>query len=101
MNSGRVGLITRFDTTDYPTRIAAEVTDFDPGDAVDKKEVRRMDLAELYAMYATDRAVHDGGLDLDGMDMDRCGVVIGSGIGGITTFEKQHSMLEKSDPGRV
>jgi 3-oxoacyl-[acyl-carrier-protein] synthase II len=96
-----VGLITRFDTTDYPTRIAAEVTDFDPGDAVDKKEVRRMDLAELYAMYATDRAVHDGGLDLDGMDMDRCGVVIGSGIGGITTFEKQHSMLEKSGPGRV
>jgi 3-oxoacyl-[acyl-carrier-protein] synthase II len=96
-----VGPITRFDVSDYPTRIAAEVTDFDPGDAVDKKEARRMDLAELYAIYATDQAVKDSGLDLDGIDKDQCGVVIGSGIGGISTFEKQHSTLEKSGPGRV
>ncbi len=96
-----VGPITRFDVSDYPTRIAAEVTDFDPGDVVDKKEARRMDLAELYSMYATEQAVKDAGIDLGSMDMDRCGVVIGSGIGGISTFEKQHSMLEKSGPGRV
>lgn len=96
-----VGPITRFDVSDYPVRIAAEVRDFDPGDTVDKKEARRMDLAELYAMYATEQAVKDARIDLKTVDMDRCGVVIGSGIGGISTFEKQHSLLEKSGPGRV
>ncbi len=96
-----VGPITRFDTDSYPTRIGAEVKDFDSSEYIDKKEQRRMDLSEQYAIVASERAFRDAGLDREALDLDRCGVVIGSGIGGISTFEKQHSLLEKSGPGRV
>ncbi|MBU8933661.1 MAG: beta-ketoacyl-ACP synthase II [candidate division Zixibacteria bacterium] len=96
-----VGPITRFDTTIYPARIAAEVKNFDLSGILDKKKLRRMDPSEQYAVGASEEAVKDSGLDLEAVDLDRCGVIIGSGIGGITTFEKQHSQLEKSGPGRV
>ena len=96
-----IGPLTRFDASAYPTRIVGEVKNFDPSLYMDKKEARRMDLSEQYAMAATEQAIKDSGLDLDSVDLDRCGVVIGSGIGGINTFEKQHSLLEKSGPGRV
>lgn len=96
-----VGLVTRFDISNYPTKIAGEVRDFDASAYIDKKELRRMDLAEQYAIVASEAAVADAGLKLDALDLDRCGVVIGSGIGGITTFEQQHSTLVTSGPGRV
>ncbi len=93
--------MTRFDVSDYSTRIAAEVKDFDPGDTIAKKERRRMDLAEQYAMYATAQALDDSGLDLERIDKARCGVIIGSGIGGISTFEAQHERLLQGGPGKV
>jgi 3-oxoacyl-[acyl-carrier-protein] synthase II len=96
-----VGTVTRFDVSDYPTKIAGEVKNFDGSTWIDKKELRRMDLAEQYAMVASDQALKDSGLDLQSIDLDRCGVVIGSGIGGITTFEQQHGVLLRSGPGRV
>lgn len=96
-----VELITRFDTSEYPARIAGEIKDFDPTVVIDKKETRRMDLSEQYAIVASDEAIKDAQMDLESLDMDRIGVVIGSGIGGITTFENQHSTLEKSGPKRV
>jgi 3-oxoacyl-[acyl-carrier-protein] synthase II len=96
-----VGPVTRFDVSDYPTKIAGEVKDFDGSTCIDKKELRRMDLAEQYAMVASDQALKDSGLDLQSIDLDRCGVVIGSGIGGITTFEQQHGVLLRSGPARV
>ncbi len=96
-----VGPVTRFDVSDYPTKIAGEVKDFDGTTCIDKKELRRMDLAEQYAMVASDQALKDSGLDLQSIDLDRCGVVIGSGIGGITTFEQQHEVLLRSGPARV
>ncbi len=96
-----IGQITRFDASEYPARIAAEVKDFDPSQYMDKKEARRMDLSEQYAMAATEQAIKDSGIDVNAIDLDRCGVVIGSGIGGISTFEKQHSLLRDSGPGRV
>ena len=96
-----VDLITRFDTSEYPARIAGEIKDFDPTVVIDKKETRRMDLSEQYAVFASDEAIKDAQMDLESLDMDRIGVVIGSGIGGITTFEQQHSTLEKSGPKRV
>lgn len=96
-----VGQITRFDTAAYPTTIAAEVKDFDPSAVIDKKEVRRMDISNQYAIVAAEEAIQDAKLDPKAVDPDRCGVVIGSGIGGITTFEKQHSILENSGPDRV
>ncbi len=93
--------VTRFDVSEYPTKIAAEVKDFDPSLYLDKKEARRMDLSEQYAIAASHKAIEDSRIDLDNIDKDRAGVVIGSGIGGITTFEKQHKILLKSGPGRV
>ena len=96
-----IGLITRFDTAQYATKIAAEIKGFDPSDILDKKEMRRMDVSEQYAVVASDEALADSGLDLEKIDHDRCGVIIGSGIGGISTFEAQHEALLNAGPGRV
>jgi len=96
-----VGPVTRFDASEYPTRIAAEVTGFDPLDYQDKKELKRSDPSQQYAIAASEEAIKDSGLDLEVVDKDRVGVVIGSGIGGITAFEIQHEKLLKSGPGRV
>ncbi|NOY88405.1 MAG: beta-ketoacyl-ACP synthase II [FCB group bacterium] len=93
--------ITRFDVSAFSTKIAGEVKIFDPSIYVDKREIRRMDLSELYAIGASEQAIQDSGLDLESLDRDRCGVVIGSGIGGISTFERQHSLLENSGPKKV
>jgi len=101
--AGKSGVapITRFDTTAFPTRIGAEVKDFDPSAYLDKKELRRMDPCEQYAIVAAEAALADSGLDRAAVDPDRAGVVIGSGIGGIHTFEQQHSLLEGPGPQRV
>jgi len=96
-----VELLTRFDTDGIASKIAAEVKDFDPLDFVVKKEARRMDLSEQYAIGASQHAIDDSGLDVSGIDPCRAGVIIGSGIGGISTFEKQHQALLESGPGRV
>ncbi|MBN2225878.1 MAG: beta-ketoacyl-ACP synthase II [candidate division Zixibacteria bacterium] len=96
-----VGLLTRFDTDGITSKIAAEVKDFDPLAFVDKKDARRMDLSEQYAIGASQLAIDHSGLDLTAIDPNRAGVIIGSGIGGITTFEKQHQTLLESGPGRV
>ncbi len=97
-----VGPITRFDSAPFPTRIAAEVKDFNPDLYLEKKEARRMDLSEQYAIAASDMALADAGIKADAVDPDRIGVVIGSGIGGIATFEKQHSLLEEAGgPSKV
>jgi 3-oxoacyl-[acyl-carrier-protein] synthase II len=96
-----IGKISRFDVTDYPTKIAAEVKDFDEAKFLEKKEARRMDLSEQYALGASQMAFDDSGLELSKIDLDRAGVIIGSGIGGIGTFEKQYKILLDSGPGRV
>lgn len=96
-----VGLITRFDASDFSSRIAGEVKDFDGSRWIDKKEMRRMDLTQQFAVVAAQQAVEDSGLDVNSLDLDRAGVIIGSGIGGIATFEKQHGTLLKSGASRV
>jgi 3-oxoacyl-[acyl-carrier-protein] synthase II len=100
---GKSGIdtITRFDTTDFTTTIAGELKDFDPTEFIEKKESRRMDKSEQYAIAASDQALKDSSLNLESEDMDRCGVVIGSGIGGISTFEQQHSNLKRGGPKKV
>lgn len=95
------GPITRFDVSDYGTQIAAEVKDFKPEEFINKKELRRMDLSEQYALVASQKALDDSGVDIETLDLDRAGVVIGSGIGGIGTFEQQHKNLLNGGPGRV
>ncbi|KAA3632589.1 MAG: beta-ketoacyl-[acyl-carrier-protein] synthase II [Calditrichaeota bacterium] len=96
-----VDIIQKFDISDYPAKIAGEIKDFDITEYVEKKEARRMDLSEQYAIAASEQAVKDANINLESLDLDMCGVVIGSGIGGINTFEQQHGTLLKSGPGRV
>jgi 3-oxoacyl-[acyl-carrier-protein] synthase II len=88
LSQGRsgVGPITKFDATGYPTRIAAEVRGFDPLAFVDKKEARRLDPYLQYAIACSAMAVGDAGLDTGRVDAHRFGVLIGSGIGGISTL---------------
>ena len=93
--------VTRFDVSDFSTKIAAEVKDFDPSGYIDKKDARRMDLGEQYALVCAQQAFDDAKLGSDSLDLERAGVVVGSGIGGIGTFEKQHAILLQQGPNRV
>jgi 3-oxoacyl-[acyl-carrier-protein] synthase II len=91
-----IGAITRFDASGYPTRIAGEVRNFDPLKYVDKKEARRLDPYLHYAMACACMAVEDASLDTASVDRERLGVLIGSGIGGITTLlEGERTRIEK------
>ena len=96
-----VGDITKFDAEGFPTRFAAEVTGFEPDRYLEKKEIRRMDLFLQYAVGASLMAVEDAALDPDRIDGERFGVIIGSGIGGISTIEEQHMRLIDGGPGRI
>lgn len=80
------GPITRFDATNFKTKFACEVKDFDPTEYLDRKEVRKMDLFAQYAMGAAEQAIQDSGLNLEALDPDEAGVIWGAGIGGIITF---------------
>ena len=101
--AGKSGIsrLTKFDTSDYPVHIAGEIKNFDSTKYMDKKEARRMDLSAQYAVAASVNAVKDAELDTENLDLDRCGVVIGSGIGGIETFEKQRDRLVASGPNKI
>jgi 3-oxoacyl-[acyl-carrier-protein] synthase II len=96
-----IGPITRFDATGFPTRIAGEVRNFDPLDFVDKKEARRLDPYLQYAIAAASLAVQDASLDTGKVDATRFGVMIGSGIGGITTLLENHKTFLDRGPDRV
>ncbi len=96
-----VGPIRSFDATRYPTRIAAEVLDFDPLDWMDRKEAKRNDRFVQFAIAATRMALEDADFRVTRENADRVGVVIGSGIGGATTWEEQHKILLTRGPDRV
>ena len=83
------GSITRFDAEHFKTKFACEVKGYDPLDHFDRKEVRKMDLFTQYAMVSTSQAMEDSGLDLEKLNKRRAGVIWGSGIGGITTFQEE------------
>ena len=95
------GPITRFDATGYETRFACEVKDFTPEGVLDRKEAKRMDRFVQYAVVAAAEAIRNAGLNLETLDRNRIGVLIGSGIGGMETFEDQHTALMTKGPGRV
>ena len=103
LKAGQSGVtrVTRFDPDGLPTKIAAEVKGFNPSAIIEKKELRRMDLVEQYAIAAAQQAVEDAKLDFKALYLERIGVVTGSGIGGIDTLEKQHSQLLKSGYSKV
>lgn len=81
--------ITRFDSTQFKTQFACEVKDFVPTDFLDRKEARKLDMYAIYAMVAVSEAMADSKLDLEQIDLDRAGVIWGSGIGGLDTFLKE------------
>ncbi|MBR5856994.1 MAG: beta-ketoacyl-ACP synthase II [Bacteroidales bacterium] len=84
------GLITRFDASLFKTKFACEVKDFDPAKyGIDRKEARKLDRFCQYAVVAADQAIADSGLNLDTVNKDRVGVIIGSGIGGIETLTQE------------
>ena len=83
------GPITRFDSTQFKTQFACEVKDFAPTDFLDRKEARKLDMYAIYAMVAVSEAMTDSKLDLEQINLDRAGVIWGSGIGGLDTFLKE------------
>ncbi|MCP4457100.1 MAG: beta-ketoacyl-ACP synthase II [Cytophagales bacterium] len=89
--------ITRFDPEKFKTQFACEVKNFDPLDFLDRKLSRKMDLGTQFAMVAGDEAVVDSGLDLEKINKDKIGVIWGSGIGGMTTFENEYGTFAKGD----
>jgi 3-oxoacyl-[acyl-carrier-protein] synthase II len=99
--AGHCGIdrITAFDASHHDSRIAAEVRNFDPLPAFPSaKEVRRTDRFAQFGVYAGYTALKDSGLDLDRLNRDEAGVLIGSGIGGLATLEAQHKMLLNAVP---
>jgi 3-oxoacyl-[acyl-carrier-protein] synthase II len=95
--------ITQFDATDFPVRFACEVKDFDPAEYIDRKEMKRTDRYAQLALAASAQAMREAGLEeaLDSIDHDRFGVIVGSGIGGIATFEEQTEKFLEKGPSRI
>ena len=97
-----VGPITKFDASDFPTRIAAEVKGFDPERFIDKKEIKRMDPFIHFAMAAAHMAMEDSGLSIDPALAPRAGVYMGSGLGGLSTLERYHkAYLLEGGPKKI
>ena len=96
-----IGLNTRFDTTDYSSKIAGEIPDLDAAQRLDPKIVRRSDPFMQYGLIAAEEAVEDSGLPFDDIGRERIGVLIGSGIGGLLTIEKNLEILFESGPRKV
>jgi 3-oxoacyl-[acyl-carrier-protein] synthase II len=83
--------ITKFDTTNFKTKFACEVKNFDPQNLFEKNEIRKCDLFTQYALYVTDEAIKNANIDFDTLNKNRIGVIWGSGDGGVSTFEEQIS----------
>ena len=97
-----VAPITKFDASSFPVRFAAEVKGFNPGEYMDRKEIKRSDWYTQYAVAAAKQAMADSGLlQYSGLDPDRIGVVIGSGIGGLKSFEEQHDVYRELGQSKI
>ncbi len=103
LKTGKNGanLITRFDTSEFKTKFACEVKNFDASKYIDKKALKRMDPFTHFALSTAIMAMEDSGINLDEVDKERFGVVYGSGIGGMDTFETQMKNLYEGGPRRI
>ncbi|MCP4482862.1 MAG: beta-ketoacyl-ACP synthase II [bacterium] len=103
LTSGKSGtcMIDRFDTTDFTTKIAAQVNNFNPLDYLDKKRVRKTDRFVQFAIAAAQMAKEDAEINFDKIDKDRVGVVMGSGIGGLNVIEQQKEILMNRGPKKI
>ena len=89
--------ITKFDAAKFKTKFACEVKNFDTSDYIDRKEARKMDLFTQFGMVVAQQAMEDSGLDLGKIDLNKAGVIWGSGIGGLTTFQHEVADFTKGD----
>lgn len=103
IKSGKNGIggITLFDTHRHKVKLAAEVKDFNPEDYMDRKEIRRLDRFSHFALAASKQALADSALNLEKIDLTRAGVIIGSGVGGLYTYEQEIFKLYEKGPDRV
>jgi 3-oxoacyl-[acyl-carrier-protein] synthase II len=101
--AGKSGItqVTRFDVTDYSTKIVGEVKDFDPLLYFEQKQLKRMDLFCQYAVACAVQALADSGIDLEKENRERIGAIVATGIGGLTTWEEQHKRLLSKGPSRI
>jgi 3-oxoacyl-[acyl-carrier-protein] synthase II len=96
-----VDFVTSFDIANYSSKMAAEVKDFNCEEFIDKKDAKRMDRFTQFGVAAAKMALTDSGMNLDSIDRDMLGVILGSGIGGIQTLEAQYDILKAKGPNRV
>jgi 3-oxoacyl-[acyl-carrier-protein] synthase II len=96
-----IGRIEQFDTTDFKVHFGGEVKHFNPEAYLDSKAARRLDRFAQFALIASMAALKDSGLELERQDPYRCGVSLGSGIGGLNEFEEQHRRYMKGGPGKI
>ena len=103
IKEGKCGIdqITKFDASEFKVKLAAEVKGYNPEDYFDRREAKRLDLFSQYAMVASREAWKDSGLDKETENMERVGVVVGSGIGGIQTIETENKKCNEKGPDRV
>ena len=103
IKEGKCGIdeIKSFDITDFKVKLAAELKEYNPEDYFDKREAKRLDKFSQYAMIAAREAWKDSGLDKENENMERVGIIIGSGIGGIQTIETEHEKCMSKGPDRV
>lgn len=93
-----IGPVTHFDASEFRSKLAAEVKDFDPSEWVERKEARRMDRFTQFALAASTLAIKDAGLNEENFDPNRAGVIVGSGIGGSTSIETGNKALAERGP---
>ncbi len=103
IKEGKVGIggITKFDTTDYKVKLAAEVKGFVAKDRMDAKAAKRMEPFSQYAVAAAKEAYEDSGLAIEKEDPFRAGVIVGSGIGSLETVEREYAKIQARGPGKV
>lgn len=103
IKAGKCGIdfITEFDLKDFSIKLAGEVKNFNPDEFMDFKQVKRMDRFCQLALVAAKETVRNSNIDLDSIDKERFGVIVGSGIGGISTIETQHKILNEKGPRRL
>jgi len=103
IKEGKCGIdeITAFDTTDYKVKLAGEVKNYNPEDYLDKKSAKRLDRFSQFAIIASKEALDDSGINEENTDMERVGIIVSSGIGGLKTIEDQNRNLVEKGPDRV